>query len=143
MIHRKDDQICVGSYIMDSKFIYEIIKIDIREVIDTTNYKKTMDYIDHMKKYQNYVNTFKQDYNIGDPLSKDYYAIKKYRINTNSLQKMNGKIAKKFMCASYFTLLDDEYLTKLIKDVTQTLVTYNSLLEKSKDYILQNKKVVP
>lgn len=128
MIHIKDDLIHIGSYIMDSKYIYKITKIDITDVVTTTNYKETMDYIESIKKYRNYINVFKQQYNIGDTLSKKYYAVKRYRINTHSLQKMNGKSEKEFMCASYFTLLDDEYIGRLIK----TLITYNDLLQESK-----------
>lgn len=128
MIHIKDDLIHIGSYIMDSKYIYKITKIDITDVVTTTNYKETMDYIEAIKKYRNYINVFKQQYNIGDTLSKKYYAVKRYRINTHSLQKMNGKSEKEFMCASYFTLLDDEYIGRLIK----TLITYNDLLQESK-----------
>lgn len=129
MLSAKDHLIYPGSFIMDSKYIYLISKIDITEVITAQNIMNIdKDIQRKIKTYPNFEKQYKVIYNLGDAYSKRYYALKRYKIFTHTVHPINGKVAVQFCDSSYFTLLDKEYIDTLIKNTANKLSVYMNLL---------------
>lgn len=134
MIHFKDNLIHVGTYVLDSFYVYIVDKIEIDTIVDASNFKqvdKELSY--YLQNNRTVKENYKIIYNLGDPYTKKYHLLKRYKIIKNTLKPINGKVHYTVHSPAHLHILDDSFLKNLIKDMTDVLKIYNSLLQKSKE----------